>query len=168
MRRGKRPISSATACASSRLLASPERGHSSPAWVMVSLKSWRSSASCMARSEAPISSTPKRASTPLSARATARLSPVCPPTVGSRASGRSWAMICSTHDRQWLHIGGVGQVRVGHDGGRVAVHQDDAIPLSAQSLHRLRPAIIEFACLANDDGPGAKNQNGMDVSTFGH
>ena len=45
---------------------------------------------------APISSTPYRSSTPASCSATAVLSAVWPPSVGSRASGRSLAMIFST------------------------------------------------------------------------
>src|SRR5213596_2326261 len=60
------------------------------------LKSWRSSAFRIAGSLAPISSTPKRSSVPSSASATARFSPVWPPSVGSRASGRSRSMIFAT------------------------------------------------------------------------
>ena len=51
----------------------------------------------MARSFAPISSTPYFSSTPFSASFIATLSAVCPPIVGSSASGRSRAMIFSTH-----------------------------------------------------------------------
>ena len=40
--------------------------------------------------------TPKRSSVPRSANATARFSPVCPPSVGKSAWGRSTAMICSS------------------------------------------------------------------------
>ena len=47
----------------------------------------------MACSFAPISSTLKRSSTPVSARVTAMLSAVCPPSVGSSASGRSRSII---------------------------------------------------------------------------
>ena len=56
----------------------------------------RSSATLVASSDAPISSTPCRASAPDSASATARLSAVWPPTVGSRASGFSRSMIAAT------------------------------------------------------------------------
>lgn len=45
---------------------------------------------------APISSTPYLSSTPASCSATAVLSAVWPPSVGSSASGRSLAMIFST------------------------------------------------------------------------
>jgi hypothetical protein len=43
-----------------------------------------------------MSSTPKRSSTPASPSETARLSAVCPPSVGSRASGRSFSTIAVT------------------------------------------------------------------------
>ena len=56
----------------------------------------RSSATSMAATDAPMSSTPYRSSTPLFASAIARFSAVWPPTVGSSASGRSRAMMAST------------------------------------------------------------------------
>ena len=54
-----------------------------------------SSARRMAGSFAPMSSTPQASSAPDSASATAVFSPVCPPMVGRRASGRSFSMIAS-------------------------------------------------------------------------
>ena len=45
----------------------------------------------------PITSTPCRSSTPALASASVRLSAVCPPTVGSTASGCSRAMIASRY-----------------------------------------------------------------------
>lgn len=56
----------------------------------------RSSPLWMASTLAPISSTPYFSRTPLSCSAMAVLSAVWPPRVGSRASGRSLAMIFST------------------------------------------------------------------------
>ena len=56
----------------------------------------RSSAIRIASREAPISSTPCFASTPASASSSAQFSAVCPPMVGSSASGFSLAMIRST------------------------------------------------------------------------
>ncbi len=50
----------------------------------------------MASRLAPISSTPYFSSTPWSARSSAQFSAVCPPMVGSSASGFSLAMIFST------------------------------------------------------------------------
>ena len=56
---------------------------------MATLKRSRSSAVSIASSEAPISWTPCRASAPLCESFTARLRAVCPPSVGSNASGFS-------------------------------------------------------------------------------
>ena len=60
-------------------------------------KASRSSAISIDRSLAPISSTPYFSSTPLLCRSMATLSAVCPPMVGSNASGRSRSMTRSTH-----------------------------------------------------------------------
>ncbi len=72
------------------------RGTSRPSSIMASWNSCRSSATLMAGMEAPISFTPYLSSTPASCSATARLSAVCPPTVGRIASGFSRAMMRST------------------------------------------------------------------------
>ncbi len=74
-----------------------ERGRLSPIFCMAALNSSRSSAFLMAGSLAPISSTPKRSSTPSSASATAMLRPVWPPSVGSSACGRSRSMTRATN-----------------------------------------------------------------------
>ena len=50
----------------------------------------------IASREAPIISTPNFFSTPSRARSSAQLSAVCPPIVGSSASGRSFSMIAAT------------------------------------------------------------------------
>ena len=50
----------------------------------------------MASREAPIISTPNFSSTPCFARSSAQLSAVCPPMVGSSASGRSFSMMLAT------------------------------------------------------------------------
>ena len=63
----------------------------------ISLNRSRSSPFWMASIEAPISSTPYLASTPLSCSDTAVLSAVWPPRVASTASGRSLAMTLSTN-----------------------------------------------------------------------
>ncbi len=71
----------------------PEAGASRPISAMATLNCSRSSAVAMASALAPMSSTPKRSSTPVSTSSMARLSAVCPPSVGSSASGRSFSMI---------------------------------------------------------------------------
>ena len=91
-----KPIDVERETPSSIVRTNPPRGVFSPALSIVALNNSRSSALRIASSFAPISSTPYFSSTPFSARATAVLSAVCPPIVGSMASGRSRSMIFST------------------------------------------------------------------------
>jgi len=67
-----------------------------------------------------------------------------------------------------LDVGGVGHGRVGHDGGRVGVHQDDAETFLAQGFTGLGAGIVEFAGLADHDRASAENQDAFDVCTFWH
>ena len=90
------PISAATEKTSSNDRAKPLLGTFRPIFSIAVLKSWRSSALRITRSDAPIISTPYFSSTPASATETAVLRPVCPPSVGRSASGLSAAMIFST------------------------------------------------------------------------
>ena len=83
------PKASAADSASAAVCANPERGRGSPARFMVLTKRRRSSARRIASSPAPINRTPSRSSAPDSARAVATFSAVCPPRVGSSASGLS-------------------------------------------------------------------------------
>ena len=62
-----------------------------PILVIASLKSRRSSATSMEARSAPISSMPRSARIPFSARSLARFSAVWPPIVGSTASGASFS-----------------------------------------------------------------------------
>ncbi|MNJ50922.1 hypothetical protein D3C77_462120 [compost metagenome] len=73
---------------------------------------------------------------------------------------------CLPFDR--LDVGGVGHGRVGHDGGRVGVHQDDAIALFAQGFTGLGAGVVEFASLADHDRASAENQDAFNVCTFWH
>ncbi len=91
-----RPMKSTESSASSRVCTARERGLSSPILSMASRNFWRSSALSMTSALAPIISTPYLARTPLASSARAVFSAVWPPMVGSRASGRSLAMIFST------------------------------------------------------------------------
>jgi len=91
-----KPTVACTASASSMLWATAERADSSPMRVIASLNFWRSSAFSMASSRAPIISTPYFCSTPWRARSSAQLSAVCPPMVGSRASGLSFSRMRSS------------------------------------------------------------------------
>ena len=69
-----------------------ERGTSAPSPVTMPLNFSRSSQASIASMSAPISSTPYFFSVPLACSATAALSAVWPPSVGSTASGRSFAI----------------------------------------------------------------------------
>ena len=67
-----------------------------------------------------------------------------------------------------LDIGAVGQARVGHDGRRVGVDQDDLKAILLEHLAGLGAGVIELAGLANDDGARANDEDTLDVSTFRH
>ena len=73
----------------------PLRAEPKPMLVMASLNFKRSSAFSIAFSLAPIISTPYLANTPCLCKSSAQFSAVWPPIVGSKASGRSLAMIFS-------------------------------------------------------------------------
>ena len=74
------------------------------------------------------------------------------------------------HDvhRERLDVGPVGQLRVGHDRRRVGVDQHDLEPLGAQRLAGLSAGVVELARLADDDGPGADDEDAVDVGALGH
>ena len=67
-----------------------------------------------------------------------------------------------------LDVGGIGHGRVGHDGGRVGVHQDHPVALFAQRLTGLGSGVVEFARLPDHDGAGAQDQDAFNVGTFWH
>ena len=73
---------------------------------------------------------------------------------------------CLPFDR--FDIGGVGHGRVGHDGRRVGIDQDDAEAFFLQRLAGLGSGIVKFAGLADHDRTGAEDQNAFDVCTFWH
>ena len=70
--------------------------------------------------------------------------------------------------RDRLDIGGVREARVGHDGGGVGVDQDHPVALGRQRLASLGARIVELAALADDDRPGADDEDRFDVRAFGH
>ena len=63
-------------------------------------------------------------------------------------------------DRERLEVDRVGDARVGHDRGRVGVEQDGADALLAQRPAGLRAGVVELGRLADDDGPGADDEDG--------
>jgi hypothetical protein len=98
-----------------------------------------------------------------------RFRPVWPPRLGSKASGRSFSMISVKGlDVERLDVGGVGRARIGHDRGRVRVHQHDLVAEAAQGFAGLGAGIIELAGLADHDRSGTDDQDFVDVSAFGH
>jgi hypothetical protein len=72
-------------------------GTASPIRAMAAPNSFRSSAILIARSSAPINSTSCFSSVPSFTNAIATLRAVCPPIVGSSASGRSRSITLATH-----------------------------------------------------------------------
>ena len=67
-----------------------------------------------------------------------------------------------------LNIGAVGQARVGHDGRRVGVDQDDLKAILLKHLAGLGAGVVELAGLANNDGARTNDEDALDVSTFRH
>ncbi len=67
-----------------------------------------------------------------------------------------------------LDVGGVGDLRVGHDRRRVGVHQDDPQALGLQDATRLRARVVELGGLADHDRAGPDDQDGLDVSALRH
>ena len=67
-----------------------------------------------------------------------------------------------------LDVGRVGELRVGHDRGRVGVDQDHADALGHQHPAGLGAGVVELAGLADDDRPRADDQDGLDVVALRH
>ena len=70
--------------------------------------------------------------------------------------------------RDRLDVGGIRHAGVGHDGGRVGVHQDHPVAFLPQRLARLDAGVVELAGLADDDRAGADDQDRVDVGALGH
>ena len=96
--------------------ASMLRGVRRPISSMAVRNSRRSSARWMAFSSAPIISTSQRSSTPAPLSSMARLSAVCPPSVGSRASGRSTSMmrvsVARSSGSMYVRVANAGSVMI--------------------------------------------------------
>ena len=147
-RPGRRPRRSTTADTAGR------SGRGAPR------KRSRSSAISIASSGVPRSRTSCRSSTPARARATARLSAVCPPSAGEQALGS----LAGDHgldrlDGQRLEVDDVGDGRVGHDRRRVRVDEDRPDALGAERPAGLRPGVVELGRLADDDRPRAEDED---------
>jgi hypothetical protein len=78
-------------------------------------------------------------------------------------------MIFSTaFGRDGFDVSAVGELRVGHDGGRVGVDEDDAVAFFLEGFAGLRAGVIELARLADDDRAGADDEDAVDVGAFRH
>ena len=71
-------------------------------------------------------------------------------------------------DVEGLDVGAIGDVGVGHDGGRVGVDEDDLVAQRTERLACLRARIIELARLADDDGAGSDDHYLVDIGALGH
>jgi hypothetical protein len=71
-------------------------------------------------------------------------------------------------DVERLDVGGVGELGVRHDRGRVRVGEDDAVALLPEHLARLRARVVELARLPDHDRAGPDEQDRLDVSALRH
>ena len=67
-----------------------------------------------------------------------------------------------------LDVSSVGNLGVGHDGGRIRIGQHHFKTFGLKRLASLGAGVIKLRRLANDDGARAENQDFRDVSAFGH
>ena len=116
---------------------------------------------------------------PASARSTARLRAVWPPTVGSRANLPELGLAASISDfdaddlfdvlvGERLDVGAVGELGIGHDGGRVRVDQHHLVALLLEGFAGLRAGVVELGRLADDDGAGADHEDLLNVISAWH
>ena len=158
------PCASLAVCA-----ASIDLGVARPMRVIASRNSLRSSALSMASALAPIISTPNLASTPCLGERQRGVERGLP------AHGRQQRVGPLALDdlgddlgRDRLDVGGVRQLRIGHDRGRIGVDQDDAVALGLQRLAGLGAGIVELAGLPDDDGARADDEDGFDIRALRH
>ena len=71
-------------------------------------------------------------------------------------------------DAERLDVGAVGQLGIGHDGGRIGIDQHHFVAVGLERLAGLRAGIVELAGLADDDRAGADDQDAMEVVAAGH
>ncbi len=69
---------------------------------------------------------------------------------------------------QRFHVDLVRDGCIGHNGGRVGVHQQNLIALLFQRKAGLRSRVVELRCLTDDDGTGADDHDFLDVRSFWH
>ena len=67
-----------------------------------------------------------------------------------------------------LDVRGIGKPGIGHDGGRIGVHQHHPEAFFGERLARLHSGVVELAGLADDDRPGPDDQYRLDVLASRH
>src|SRR5690554_498870 len=67
-----------------------------------------------------------------------------------------------------LDVGGIRHHRVGHNGGRVRVNQDDAVAFLTQGFTGLGSGVVKFARLPDYNRACAQNQDAFNIGPFWH
>ena len=70
--------------------------------------------------------------------------------------------------RDRLDISAIGEFRIGHDRGRIGIHQHDLVTFFAQRFARLHAGIIKFAALPDHDWTGADEQDFFELVISRH
>ena len=70
--------------------------------------------------------------------------------------------------REGLDVGARRHLGIGHDGGRVAVHEDDLVAFLAQRPAALGARVVELAGLADDDRPRADDHDLPQIGPLRH
>ena len=142
--------------------------------VIASRNSSRSSALSMASAVAPIISTSYCSSTPIFFKRQGAIERrlAAHGRQQGEAAGDGVALLGDDLGddlgRDRLDIGAVRHVGIGHDRRRIGVDQDDPVALGAQRLDGLGAGIVELAGLADDDRPGADDEDRRDVCPLRH
>ncbi len=92
------------------------------------------------------------------------------PTQCRQERVRAFPLDDRAHDvhGQRLDVRPVRHGRIGHDRGRVRVHQDDPEAFFGQHPARLGSRVVELARLADDDRTGPDDEDRFDVGSAGH
>jgi len=67
-----------------------------------------------------------------------------------------------------LNVGGIRELGVRHDGGRVGVHEDDAKAFLLEDTKGLGAGVVELGGLADDDRARANDEDALEICTLGH
>src|SRR5579863_5121134 len=70
--------------------------------------------------------------------------------------------------RERLDIGAIGKFGIGHDGGRVGVHQHHLVSLLLESLAGLRTRVVELGRLADNNRTRPDYKNFLNVISSWH